>query len=332
MQMTDTLDLLQSIRALVAKDMQAIANVIHRELASNVSLTREITQHIFKKKGKQLRPLLAMLSAHVFSQKELLSDRHHSLAVIIEFVHTATLLHDDVVDHSGLRRGQKTANVIWGNAASVLVGDFLYSRAFQMLARENDRHVMAVLSETTNALAEGEVMQLMNKNQADLTQENYIHVITQKTAKLFASAAQIGAILENANEVLQKAMYDYGLHLGIIFQIIDDLLDYETSSEITGKNIGDDLADGKATYPLIYAIQNTTPENAKIIRDAITNGDLNALPKILLILKETNAITATRQKALERAQLATQALDAVPDSIYRQALKELVEFAVERVT
>lgn len=323
-------ELLHRIRTLVAADLQAIDQLIQQELSSTVPLTREITQHIFKRKGKQLRPLLMMLAAHAVSSKTILEKSHYELAVVIEFVHTATLLHDDVVDHSELRRGQHTANVTWGNAASVLVGDFLYSRAFQILARGNQASVMQILSETTNAIAEGEVLQLMNQHDSDLTEDNYFHVITQKTAQLFSASSEIGALLENASAAEQKAMADYGLHLGIIFQVIDDLLDYETSSEITGKNIGDDLNEGKATLPLIYAMQNTTLENAAIIRDAIKNSGTDKLETILTILKETNALTATRSKAKERAQLSLQALTIIPNSVYRRALQDLVVFAVNR--
>ena len=322
--------ILQDIRALIADDLVAFDALIQEELSSSVPLTREITQHIFKTKGKRLRPLLVILAAHAFSAGKPLQKRHLEIAVVIEFVHTATLLHDDVVDHSDLRRGQQTANAIWGNAASVLVGDFLYSRAFQILARQNDLRVMAVLSETTNAIAEGEVMQLMNQHDANLSEENYFHVITQKTAKLFSAATEIGALLENAGKQAQKAMADYGLHLGITFQMIDDLLDYETSADITGKNIGDDLSEGKATFPLIFAMQNAVSEKSELIRNAIKQGDVNALPEILAILKETNAFTATRNKAYEQALRANQALENIPDSDYRLAMEELILFATHR--
>lgn len=321
---------LAHIRALLADDLQAFDQLIQAELASSVPLTREITQHIFKTKGKQLRPLLVILAAHAFSAGKPLEKRHLELAVVIEFVHTATLLHDDVVDHSSLRRGQKTANAIWGNAASVLVGDFLYSRAFQILARLNHVSVMQVLSETTNAIAEGEVLQLMNQHDANLSEENYFHVITQKTAKLFSAASKIGAILESTNEDNQISMANYGLHLGITFQMIDDLLDYESSASITGKNIGDDLRDGKATFPLIYAMQQTSAEKSALIKNAIQQGDDAALEIILTILKETDAFTATRNKAYEHATLANNALKNIPDSRYRNAMQELIVFAVQR--
>ncbi|MCX7120731.1 MAG: polyprenyl synthetase family protein [Gammaproteobacteria bacterium] len=322
--------ILQRIRALVADDLTAVDHLIHKELSSSVPLTREITQHIFKTKGKRLRPLLVILASHAFAKNKTLSAMHYDLAVVIEFVHTATLLHDDVVDHSDLRRGQQTANAIWGNAGSVLVGDFLYSRAFQILSRHDQRDVMRVLSQTTNAIAEGEVMQLMNQHDADLSIDNYFHVITQKTAQLFSAATEIGAILENTNQTIQHTMAKYGMYLGIIFQIIDDLLDYETSADVTGKNIGDDLAEGKATLPLIYAMQNTSPEKSRFIQDAIKNGDANALPEILIILKESNAFELTRNKAEEYAVLAHAELKNIPESPYKTALKELITFAVKR--
>lgn len=321
---------LARIRALVTNDLANISEFIHRELSSNVPLTRDITDHIFQTKGKQLRPLLSILSTHACAPAIGLTEAHYAIAAIIEFVHTATLLHDDVVDHSSLRRGKRTANDIWGNAASVLVGDFLYSRAFQILSRHHHPRIMQVLSETTNAIAEGEVQQLMNQRDAHLTEEKYFHVITQKTARLFSAAAEMSAVLQNAGPVIENAMACYGLHLGLAFQIIDDLLDYESSAEITGKNIGDDLSEGKATLPLIYAIQTTSDDNASRIRDSIKNGDLTELDFILHVLHETNALEKTRNKAREHIQLADNALEKIPTSQYRDALKELLVFAVER--
>lgn len=326
----DATALLNTIRASVSNDLAAFGDYIYRELSSNVPLTREITDHIFKTKGKQLRPLLAMLAAHASSGVETLSEKHYAIGVIIEFVHTATLLHDDVVDHSSLRRGKRTANDIWGNAASVLVGDFLYSRAFQILSRHHCPRIMQVLSETTNAIAEGEVQQLMNQRDAYLTEENYFHVITQKTARLFSAAAEMGAILENSGDVIEKAMSVYGLQLGLAFQIIDDVLDYESSAEITGKNIGDDLSEGKATLPLIYAMRDTTPENAEKIREAIKQGDLSALSFVQSILKETNALEKAREKAREKIVIAEECLSHLPNSSYRKALQDLLLVAVER--
>lgn len=323
-------ELLLDIRGLVANDLEAVSAYIFQELSSNVPLTRDVTDHIFKTKGKQLRPLLVLLASHACGKQHPLEEKHTALATVIEFVHTATLLHDDVVDHSDLRRGRKTANAIWGNAASVLVGDFLYSRAFQILSRHHHPRIMTLLSETTNAIAEGEVQQLMNQRDADLTEAQYFHVITQKTARLFSAAAEIGAILENGGEQQQKAMAIYGLHLGLAFQIIDDLLDYASSADITGKNIGDDLSEGKATLPLIYAIQDAAPDHALRIREAIKNSDLSELPFIMTALKETNAFEKTREKAREQARMAEATLQHIPASPYHDALRKLLVFAVER--
>lgn len=322
--------ILQEIRELVAADLAGMEKCVETELSSSVPLTRDITHHIFKTKGKQLRPLLVILASHACTPEKSLTSKHYELALLLEFVHTATLLHDDVVDHSTLRRGQKTANAIWNNSASVLVGDFLYSRAFQMLARHPQTEILKVLADTTNAIAEGEVMQLMNQHDARLSEENYFQVITQKTAQLFSAAAEIGALLEDANPAQQKALADYGLHLGITFQIIDDLLDYETSADITGKNIGDDLSEGKITLPLIYALEKTTAEKATLIRKAISTADKTALPEIVKILQETNAFDATRQRASLSANLAQEALLQLPESSYRDALQQLVEFAIKR--
>lgn len=327
---SNPLELLQKIRSLVAMDLNVLDGLIHQELASSVPLTQEITQHIFKTKGKRIRPLLVILAALAFSKNDSLNVKHYELAAVIEFVHTATLLHDDVVDHSDLRRGEQTANAIWGNAASVLVGDFLYSRAFQILARHHHSLIMQVLSETTNAIAEGEVMQLMNQHDPDLSLENYFHVITLKTAKLFSAAATIGVILQNGDAGYQHAIAQYGLHLGITFQLIDDLLDYESASTITGKNSGDDLSDGKMTFPLIYALKTTTSENSIFIQEAIKKGDKTALPIILTLLDETHAREATKLKAKEHAILALNALQNIPPSAYRDAMEDLVMFAVER--
>lgn len=321
---------LESIRALVTEDLAAVDALIHTELSSSVPLTREITQHIFKGKGKRIRPLLVILASHALSNMKNLTVRHYELATVIEFVHTATLLHDDVVDHSEKRRGQTTANAIWGNAGSVLVGDFLYSRAFQILARHQQPTIMQVLSKTTNAIAEGEVMQLMNQHDPMLTRDNYFHVITQKTAQLFSAAAEVGAILAKANPTQQQAIADYGLYLGIAFQIIDDILDYQASAEEIGKNIGDDLAEGKATLPLIIALEKTTNEKSALIRAAIQQGDSHCLSQILKILQETNALSDAQKQALRYANQARASLNNIPDSLYRNALTQLTQFSVTR--
>lgn len=323
-------EILQRIRDLVSSDMDAVSHCIQSELSSNIPLAQQITQHIFKAPGKQLRPLLMMLVTRALFGDGALHSVHYELAVVIEFVHTATLLHDDVVDQSSLRRGQQTAHTIWGNAPSVLVGDFLYSRAFQMLSRYPQQDIMKTLSETTNAIAEGEIMQLMHQRNANLTEENYFHVITKKTARLFSACAEIGAILCACDATVRKNMAAFGLHIGIVFQLIDDLLDYETSADITGKNIGDDLMEGKMTLPLIIAIKKTNAENAAFIRNVIAYGDANALPAVLTILHDTNAFEITRARTKEIASEALQALQILPASRYRDALCDFVLFALER--
>lgn len=320
---------LNGIRELLADDLAMVDQLITKELCSKVPLTQELTQYIFKSGGKRLRPLLVVLAANTFANQQTLNGAHHELAVIIEFVHTATLLHDDVVDNSHMRRGKKTANAIWSNQASVLVGDFLYSRAFQLLAKRKLPSVMAVLSEATAGIAEGEVLQLMNQYDANLSEENYYDVITQKTAMLFAAAAEIGAILGHAEEHRQ-AMSIYGLHLGIAFQVIDDLLDYQASPEATGKNLGDDLAEGKATLPLIIAMQRSKPNEAKYIKQSIKTGDLSALPNIISLLNDTDALNATKKAALRHAKIAKEAITNLPTSPYHEALLDLVQFSVQR--
>lgn len=320
---------LEAIRALVANDLAIVDKLIIDELKSRVPLTQEVTKYIFKSGGKRLRPLLVILAANAFSTPAMLHGSHHELAVIIEFVHTATLLHDDVVDNSGLRRGKKTANAIWSNQASVLVGDFLYSRAFQLLAKRQLTCVMEVLSQATAGIAEGEVLQLVNQFDAEISKENYYNVIKQKTAVLFSAAAEIGAILGNAPSY-RATMAEFGLQLGISFQIVDDLLDYTVSPDATGKNLGDDLAEGKATLPLIIAIQHSTTDDAEFIKNAIKNGDISTLPKIISLLEKTDALTATKDIAIQHAQYAKKAITNLPASSYKEALLQLVEFSVER--
>jgi len=319
---------LDDIRACVQDDLQAIDRLIIDELVSPIPLIREITQHIIKSGGKRLRPLLVILLARACHYQG--ANEHHELAAIIEFVHTATLLHDDVVDESHLRRGQSTANAIWGNQASVLVGDFLYSRAFQILARRANTPVMKVLANTTNAIAEGEVLQLMNCNEPDITEADYMQVIEWKTAKLFESAAEIGALIATDDTSQHQAAANYGLHLGLAFQIIDDLLDYTADSEQLGKNIGDDLAEGKATLPLIHALHHSAPRHAKVIRHAIEHGGLAHLDTIARAIEETGATSYCLNKANEHIQLASKALQRLPESIYREALQHLLQFVTAR--
>ena len=319
---------LTDIRAAVADDLAATDQLILRELTSDIPLIQVIVQHILKSGGKRLRPLLVVLSARACGYTG--PNLHHELAAIIEFVHTATLLHDDVVDKSDRRRGRETANAVYGNQASVLVGDFLYSRAFQLLTRHSHVAIMQVLANTTNSIAEGEVLQLMNRNNADLTETDYLSVIKRKTADLFSAAAEIGALLGSEDPAIIQAMRHFGLHLGLGFQIIDDLLDYTADADQLGKNIGDDLAEGKATLPLIYALQHCDEDTAAKIRGAIKQGGREHLPEIFAAMQKTNAFEYTHAKAQQHAQQAKQTLAIVPDSEFKESLIGLVEFAIER--
>lgn len=320
---------IDQIREPVLKDLQATDQLICTELFSNTPLIQEITRHIINSGGKRLRPLLVLLSARACGY-EGDGGEQHELAAIIEFVHTATLLHDDVVDASTLRRGKDTANALWGNQASVLVGDFLYSRAFQLMTRRNNLAVMKCLANTTNAIAEGEVQQLMNQHDPDISEENYFQVIYHKTAKLFESAAEIGAMISNQPKQVQEAMAAYGNHLGMAFQIADDLLDYLATKETLGKNIGDDLAEGKVTLPLIHAMQFGSNEQKELIRGAILKGNIEELPKILLALESTQSIEYSQQKAAFHAETADQALAVLPNTPYRKSLERLAAFAIKR--
>ncbi|VAW58336.1 Octaprenyl diphosphate synthase, partial [hydrothermal vent metagenome] len=272
------------IRALVANDMKAVDRVIQARLSSDVVLVNQLSQYIVNSGGKRLRPLLSLMASRAYGYE---GEHHHTLAAIIEFIHTATLLHDDVVDESALRRGRETANALFGNAASVLVGDFLYSRAFEMMVDVGKMQVMQILAETTNVIAEGEVMQLMNCHDADTTEQRYLDVIHAKTAKLFEAATRLGAVLCNRPASEEQAMASYGMHLGTAFQLIDDVLDYSSSSEEMGKNVGDDLAEGKPTLPLIYAMRNGTQAQSDIVRKAIEEGGLEYLDQVMDAIKQT---------------------------------------------
>jgi len=274
-----------------------------------------------------LRPALVLLSAGALGYQ---GTNHHELAAVIEFIHTATLLHDDVVDESDLRRGRETANALFGNAASVLVGDFLYSRAFQMMVDVGDMRVMRVLSDATNVIAEGEVLQLMNCHDADLDEARYLQVIRYKTAKLFEAAARLGAILGQSSEETEQRMADYGMHLGTAFQLIDDVLDYSGAEVETGKHLGDDLAEGKPTLPLIYVMQNGTAEQAACVRNAIENGGRDDFQAVLSAIRATGALEHAKKQAEKEANLAVSALETLPASPYKDSLLELALFAVAR--
>lgn len=323
---TDT-SYVDSVRHLLVTDMEAVNALIHRSLHSDVALINQLSNYIINSGGKRLRPMLVLLAANACDCK---GSQHINLAAVIEFIHTATLLHDDVVDASQLRRGNVTANALWGNEASILVGDFLYSRAFEMMVAANDMRIMEIMSHTTNTIAEGEVLQLLNCHDAETTESRYMDVVSRKTARLFEAAAQIGAVLSRQPEHIETALASYGLHLGVAFQLIDDVLDYSASPEDTGKNVGDDLAEGKPTLPLIHAIHRGTPSQAKLIRKAIENGGHDNMQAVCAIIESTGGIPYTAQAAQREADLAIKALDPLPDSAYKEALYGLAEFSVSR--
>ncbi len=318
---------LDKIQALTEKDMNAVNLIIEKKLRSDVVLINQLGSYIINSGGKRLRPVLLLLSSRACGYE---GSHHHLLAAVIEFIHTATLLHDDVVDASDLRRGKETANAIWGNEASVLVGDFLYSRAFQMMVEPRNMRIMEILADATNTIAEGEVMQLLNCNDADTTEERYLHVIRSKTAKLFEAATQLGAVLSKQSELQERALTAYGMHLGTAFQLIDDVLDYTATADEMGKNIGDDLSEGKPTLPLIYAMKTGTPEESAMIRQAIEHGGRNNITQVIAALHSTKAIDYTAACAKKEAVLAKRALAPVPDSEYKEALLALADFSVNR--
>ncbi len=313
----------------MASDMSRVDDVILAHLASDVALVRQIGSYIVGAGGKRLRPRLVLLfaSALGFTGQE-----RFSLAATVEFIHTATLLHDDVVDESALRRGRQTANALFGNAASVLVGDFLYSRAFQMMVAVNRMRVLDVLADATNVIAEGEVLQLMNMHDPDIGVDDYLRVIRYKTAKLFEASARLGAVLADATPALEAACADYGRHIGTAFQLVDDLLDYEGSSSTLGKNVGDDLREGKPTLPLLLAMTRGTAEERQLIRTAIEGGEVARLPEIIAIVRRTGAIEATRRAARDEARAACSALAHLPESLHKSALLDLCAESVERTS
>lgn len=315
------------MQTLLEADMAEVDRVIRARLHSEVALVRQVSEYIIHSGGKRLRPALVVLAANALGYK---GAQHHEMAAVVEFIHTATLLHDDVVDASDMRRGRDTANALFGNASSVLVGDFLYSRAFQMMVSVKNMRVMEVLSDATNIIAEGEVLQLMNCNDPDIDEAAYLRVIRYKTAQLFEAAGRLGAIVNGSPQGVEDAMGSYGMHLGTAFQIIDDVLDYSGDSELIGKNVGDDLAEGKPTLPLLFAMKNGTAEEAEIIRNAIRKGDASDFQRILGIVQRTGALTHARQQAEAESVLAQAAIAALPGSQYKEALLELSAFAVTR--
>ena len=318
---------LQDIYDLVAEDRRLVDELIRERLHSEVVLINQIGHYIVKSGGKRLRPVLVLLSSRAWGHQ---GPHHVELAAVIEFIHTATLLHDDVVDSSELRRGQETANSVWGNEASVLVGDFLYSRSFQMMVAVGEMRVMEILSDTTNTIAEGEVKQLLNCHDPDTTEERYLDVIRCKTAKLFEAGARIGAVLGGRGRDDEDALAAYGMHLGTAYQLVDDVLDYSAESEDLGKNIGDDLAEGKPTLPLIYAMQNGSEAQQALIREAVESGGKKNIDAVREAIETTGAITYTSRFARAEAERAVAALAAVPESPYKDALAALATFTVQR--
>ncbi|MFV2055389.1 MAG: octaprenyl diphosphate synthase [Thiohalomonadales bacterium] len=312
---------------LVESDMQAVNQLIETRLYSEVALINQLSHYIINSGGKRLRPILLLLSARAFGY----SDHYHrDLAAIVEFIHTATLLHDDVVDASDKRRGNETANAIWGNEAAVLVGDFLYSRSFQMMVKIDDRRVLSILADATNTIAEGEVLQLLNCNNPDTTEQSYMDVIHCKTAKLFEAAAQLGSVISKAQDFQETAMANYGMYLGTAFQLIDDVLDYSSSSEEMGKNVGDDLAEGKPTLPLIRAMSVGNKQQRDVIRHAIEQGGRENIDEVIQAIRATGAIEYTAAKATEESLLAIDKLKHIPASPYRDAMITLARFSVNR--
>lgn len=318
---------IEQIKSLLADDMHCVDALIQKRLASEVVLVNQLSHYIVNSGGKRLRPQLSLLASRACGYE---GDLHYTLAAIIEFIHTATLLHDDVVDESQLRRGRETANALFGNAASVLVGDFLYSRAFEMMVDLDSMKVMKILAETTNVIAEGEVMQLMNCHDPETTEQRYLDVIHAKTAKLFEAATRLGAVLCKRPDEEEQAMAVYGMHLGTAFQLIDDVLDYSSSSSELGKNVGDDLAEGKPTLPLIYVMRNGTQAQSELVRKAIEEGGLDYIDDVLSAIHDTGAIEYTERTAQKEAELAIQQLDCLESSTYKEALSKLAEYSVKR--
>lgn len=317
---------LSQIRKLIQDDIEATDQLILSKLSSDVVLINQIGHYIINSGGKRLRPLLVLLSAHACDYK---GKDHLTLAAVIEFIHTSTLLHDDVVDESATRRGNQTANEVWGNAASVLVGDFLYSRSFEMMVEPGIMRVMEVMSETTNVIAEGEVLQLLNCHDADTTSQRYMEVIHRKTAKLFEAATLLGPILGEKPE-LESAFSSYGRHLGAAFQLIDDALDYMADADELGKNLGDDLAEGKPTLPLIYVLENGSDEEKSLIRKAIETEGIKLLKEVTSIIQTSGAIQYTQEVATQEAEKAKAALAPLNNSEIKQALLSLADLAVQR--
>lgn len=324
---THALPDLPAIQALAREDMAAVDALIRRRLASDVVLINQVGEYIVGAGGKRLRPMLLLLAAQALGHR---GPDAHQLAAVVEFIHTATLLHDDVVDESDLRRGRRTANAVWGNAASVLVGDFLYSRSFQLMVELDRMEVMRILADTTNRIAEGEVLQLLHVRNPDTDEAAYLRVIERKTAVLFAAATRLGALLAGADARTCDAMHEYGLQLGYAFQIADDVLDYAADADALGKNLGDDLAEGKATLPLIHAILHSDAATQATLRNAIEHGDVDAMPAVVEAIGKTGGLDYSRQRAMEFADAAEAALDGLPSNAALDALRGLARYSVTR--
>jgi octaprenyl-diphosphate synthase len=317
----------EAIKALVRDDFEAVNREIQARLRSDVVLINQLGSYIISAGGKRLRPLLVLLAARALGYQ---GPHHVRLAAIVEFIHTATLLHDDVVDASSLRRGRVTANNLWGNEAAVLVGDFLYSRAFEMMVEVDSMRVMEILANTTNTIARGEVMQLMHCHDPETAEERYFDVIHSKTAKLFEASSRLGAVLTAQPRAIEDAMADYGRHLGSAFQLIDDVLDYGRDNPELGKNVGDDLAEGKPTLPLIHALRHGSETQRQLLREVIIHGGLDRVDEVVSTIESTGSIAYTAHRAEDEAARAVQALTVIPDSPYRQALLDLAHFSVHR--
>lgn len=319
---------LNTIQALTKDDMSAVNDLIYAQLQSDVALINQLGIYIVNGGGKRMRPILTVLAAKALGYQ---GKDHLSIAAIIEFIHTATLLHDDVVDESNMRRGRETANAIFGNSASVLVGDFLYTRSFQMMVKLRDMRIMEILSDATNIVAEGEVLQLMNCNDPDTTEASYMEVIYCKTAKLFEAATRLAAIVAMQPENVEKAMQKYGMHLGTAFQLVDDIMDYTADAKEMGKNVGDDLSEGKPTLPLLYAMEKGNERQRTLIREAIETGNgMDNLEEILAAMEETGSLSYTQQKAEEEADKAIKCLVDIADSPHKDALIALAHIAANR--
>jgi octaprenyl-diphosphate synthase len=311
----------------IAPDMEAVNTVIRQRLHSEVTLVNQIAEYIISAGGKRIRPVLVLLLANAYGYR---GTAHHELAAVVEFIHTATLLHDDVVDESSMRRGRQTANALFGNAASVLVGDFLYSRAFQMMVGLDSMRIMQILSDATNVIAEGEVLQLLNMHDPDVTEASYLLVIRSKTAKLFEAAAELGALIAGANDAQIAAAGEYGRSLGTAFQLIDDVLDYAGDAAEIGKNLGDDLREGKPTLPLIWLMEHGTQEQRELVRSCIEQGDEAQFDAVLAAVTSSGALDYTRAQAEQAALRASEAIAGLPDSVFKNSLLQLSSFAVDR--